>query len=200
MAKAGILKNKSFTLHWENQAAFKEIYQELEPVEQLFVIDGRIVTCAGGSAATDLWAKLIKQDHGQLLSQSVLNMCLIPFQRSGSDLQKTFVTARIVSRNPTLAQIVRYFEDNIEAEIDLDAVGEAIGKSRRQIERLFKRHADITPMKFLSDMRLQRGRALLSETNLSVAEAATASGFTSTSHFSKLYRARYGHSPHHFLT
>lgn len=199
LAKAGILQNVRFTLHWENIAAFREIYPDLDPIEQLYTQDGRIMTCGGGSAATDMFVKLIRDTYGHFLAQGVLNMCLVPFHRDATDKQTASQSARIGTRNQKLSDIMTFFEDNIEEDIDLDHVGQRVGISRRQMERLFKRYTDNTPRKILSDMRLQRGRSLLAETNLSVAEVAAASGFASASHFSKKFRDKFGHSPHRFM-
>ena len=51
LAKAGILEGRQFTLHWENLPPFMETFAHLTPVEQLYCIDDRILTCAGGVAA-----------------------------------------------------------------------------------------------------------------------------------------------------
>lgn len=196
LAKAGILGGKKFTLHWENIPAFKEIFPDLNPIEQLYAIDNRILTCAGGSAATDLFLRLIQDEHGTILARSVLNMCLIPIHREEADRQKQPHSSLIGTRNLKLNEIVTYFEENLEESIDLDHVGAIVGISRRQMERLFKKYSGTTPRGFLLDMRLQRGRELLAGTNLSVAEVAAAVGFSGSTHFSKRYREKFGNSPH----
>ena len=44
-------------------------------------------------------------------------------------------------------------------------------------------------------MRLNRARALLQQTCMSVTNVALATGFVSASHFSKSYRLHFGHAP-----
>lgn len=198
LAKAGILEGRTFTLHWENMEPFREIYPHLDPVSQLYAIDNRIMTAAGGASATDLFVRLIKDVHGQTLASQVLNMCILPFHREASDRQIASNAAQIGARNHKLTEIITYFENNIEDPIGLDTLSRRLQISRRQMERLFKRYLGQTPKQFLSDMRLQRGRALLAETNCSVAEVSAACGFQSATHFSKRYREKFGHSPHRF--
>ena len=48
LAVAGILKERRFTLHWENISGFRENFPDLAPVRRIFCIDDRILTCAGG--------------------------------------------------------------------------------------------------------------------------------------------------------
>jgi transcriptional regulator GlxA family with amidase domain len=47
----------------------------------------------------------------------------------------------------------------------------------------------------LNRLRLERARLLLRQTGLSVLEVAMACGFASASHFSRCYRAEFGHPP-----
>ena len=46
------------------------------------------------------------------------------------------------------------------------------------------------------EARLARARHLLRQTDMSVINVAMACGFTSPSHFSKCYRARFGETPY----
>mgnify|MGYP003648416817 CR=1 FL=1 len=198
LAKAGILKGHDFTLHWENIPPFRETFPDLEPLDQLYVIDGRILTCGGGSAATDLFLSLISQRFGADLAHAVLNMCLHPVHRSDEESQQASRAASLGTRNRKLLRILRYMEENIEELFTLDDLAEEFDVSRRQIERLFLGHVGVTPKQYLTELRLQRARMLLAETDLKVADIASACGFESSSHFSRRFRAKYGVSPHRF--
>jgi len=198
LARAGILKGKSFTLHWENQIPFRETYPDLEVSEQLYVIDDRIMTSGGGAAATDLFLQLIYERHGPMLSQAVLNMCLHFVHRSDADSQQSSKSAALGIRNEKLIQIITMFDDLLDQQIDLDELAYKVGISRRQLERLFVRHIGKTPKRYLVDLRLQRARALMAETDLPVSEVAAACGFETVSHFSKRFREQFGMSPYSF--
>lgn len=198
LAKAGILKGKDFTLHWENMPPFRESFPDLEPLDQLYAIDDRIVTCGGGSSATDLFLRLISERFGPILSHSVLNMCLHPVHRSEEEAQQSSRAASIGTRNRKLLQILRYMEENIEELFSLDDLATRFKVSRRQIERLFLTHVKATPKQYLTDLRLRRGRMLLAETDMKVADIASACGFEATNHFSRRFREKYGVSPHKF--
>ncbi len=198
LARAGILKGRRFTLHWENIQGFRESWPDLEPARQVFCIDDRIVTCAGGVAAADLMLKLIHDRFGAGLSQEVMNMCLLTRRRVEADEQTTSLAARLGTRNERLIEAISYMEKRIEEPFDLDACALHLGVSRRQIERLFNRYLGVAPIRYMNDLRLQRGRALLAETDMRVTDVAIACGYASTSHFSKSFRAKFGVSPHRF--
>ncbi|WP_371169776.1 GlxA family transcriptional regulator [Aliiroseovarius sp. 2305UL8-7] len=200
LVRAGILEGHKFTLHWENIAPFREHYPDLTPVEQLYTMDKRILTCGGGSAATDLFFKLIYDTHGPVLAQAVLNMCLHTVQRSETDRQQSSTSASLGVRNDKLVRIIAHFEAHLEDSINLDEITEKLGMSRRQMERLFRQYLSTTPKKYLQNMRLQRARILLAETDMAVVDVATACGFDSGAYFSKCFREAFGMSPHKFST
>jgi transcriptional regulator GlxA family with amidase domain len=192
LAKAGILKERRFTLHWENIAGFSETFPDLQAARQVFCIDDRIVTCAGGVAAADFLLKLIHDRFGMALSQEVMNMCLLTARRTEADEQTTSLAARLGTRHEKLIEAVAFLEGRIEEPFDLDACAAQLHLSRRQIERLFNRYLGITPVRYMNDLRL------LAETDMSVTDVAIACGYASSSHFSKSFRAKYGLSPYRF--
>jgi AraC family transcriptional regulator, glycine betaine-responsive activator len=198
LAQAGILRGHRFTLHWDNIAGFVENHPDLMPARQVFCIDDRVLSCAGGVAAADLMLKLISDRCGPVLAQEVMNMCLLTRRRDEADQQITSLAARLGTRHDKLLQAAAYLEARIEEDFDLDACAAHLGLSRRQIERLFNAHLGTTPVRFMNDLRLARGRSLLAETDMKVTEVAVACGYASTSHFSKSFRKKYGSSPYRF--
>lgn len=198
LAAAGILKGHRFTMHWDNIDAFAENHPDLLPARQVFCIDDRVMTCAGGVAAADLMLNLINDRFGSALGQEVMNMCLLTQRRQEADLQTTSLAARLGTRHDKLLQAAAFMEAHIEEDFDLDACAAHLSLSRRQIERLFNRYLNITPVRYMNDLRLARGRSLLAETDMKVTEVAVACGYASTSHFSKSFRKKYGTSPYRF--
>lgn len=73
----------------------------------------------------------------------------------------------------------------------------ALGISTRQLSRIFASH-DRSVAQELLTARLELAHGMLGQSqysSTSMAEIAAASGFTSPAHFSRRYRAAYGHSP-----
>jgi transcriptional regulator GlxA family with amidase domain len=77
----------------------------------------------------------------------------------------------------------------------LDQIASATGLSRRQIERLFKRHLNCVPKRYYLQLRLRRARELLLQTSMPIIDITTACGFQSPPHFSRCYRAQFGCPP-----
>ncbi|MEO1919934.1 MAG: helix-turn-helix domain-containing protein, partial [Paracoccaceae bacterium] len=75
-------------------------------------------------------------------------------------------------------------------------LAEDVGISTRQLERLFRRYLNRSPKRYYMELRLEKARNLLLQTDMSVINVALASGFTSPSHFSKCYRMHFSTTPY----
>lgn len=195
LARAGLLTNRRFTLHWENQPAFVEDFVGLAPSGRLFENDQGLLTCGGGSAATDMMLSLIEADHGKDLAGIVADMCIHQRSSSPDTAQRSAHSRALSSRNPHLLSAIQFMSDHLESPAESGEVAAHAGISRRQLERLFRRYVGQSPAQFYLDLRVSRAHALLNETSLSVAEIAAATGFASSSQLSTRFRKRFGRSP-----
>ena len=196
LARTGLLDGKDFTLHWENQPGFFETFPDYAPTRHRFERDGDLLTCGGGMASTEMMLSLISDDYGQDFALAVSDMCLNRPEVSPNTDQRSSIAKAISSRNPRMLTILRQMYANVEDPLTLEQLAENVQVSRRQMERQFIQLMDEPPAKVYRNIRLDRAHALLTETDLSVAEVAVAAGFYSNSVFTRHYKARHGESPY----
>lgn len=196
LAKAGLLDGKRATIHWENQDSFGEEYDEVLLTKSVFVVDGNRMTTAGGTSSIDLMLKIIADDQGEDLANAVADQLIYSSIRTDQDTQRLSVPTRIGVRHPKLSQVVQIMEGNIEEPISPSILAKDVGMSTRQLERLFRRYLNRSPKRYYMELRLQKARNLLMQTDMSVINVALACGFASPSHFSKCYRAHYDTTPY----
>ena len=196
LAKAGLLDGKKATIHWENQDSFAEEFQEVDLTKSVFVVDGNRLTTAGGTSSIDLMLKLIADDHNEELANAVADQLIYSSIRTDQDTQRLSVPTRIGVRHPKLSQVIQMMENNIEEPISPSLLAKDVGMSTRQLERLFRRYLNRSPKRYYMELRLQKARNLLMQTDMSVINVALACGFASPSHFSKCYRAHYETTPY----
>ena len=196
MAKAGLLEEKKATIHWENQDSFAEEFLEVELTKTVFVCDGNRYTTAGGTSSIDLLLKIIADDHREELANAVADQMIYSSIRTDQDTQRLSVPTRIGVRHPKLSKVIQMMEINIEEPISPSVLAKDVGMSTRQLERLFRRYLDRSPKRYYMELRLQKARNLLMQTDMSVINVALACGFASPSHFSKCYRAHYDTTPY----
>ena len=196
MAKAGLLDGRRATIHWENQDSFSEEFEEVNLTKSVFVIDGNRMTTAGGTASIDLMLTLISNDHGEGLASQVADQMIYTSIRTDQDSQRLSILTRIGVRHPKLSEVIRLMEHHLEEPISPATLAQEVGMSTRQLERLFRRYLNRSPKRYYMELRLQKARNLLMQTDMSVINVALACGFTSPSHFSKCYRAHYDTTPY----
>lgn len=196
LAKAGLLDGKKATIHWENQDSFTEDFPDVELTKSVFVVDGNRLTTAGGTSSIDLMLKLIAEEHSEDLANLVADQLIYTSIRTDQDTQRLSVPTRIGVRHPKLSQVIQMMETNIEEPISPSTLAKDVGMSTRQLERLFRRYLNRSPKRYYMELRLQKARNLLMQTDMSVINVALACGFASPSHFSKCYRAHYDTTPY----
>jgi transcriptional regulator GlxA family with amidase domain len=196
LAKAGLLDGKRATIHWENQDSFAEEFESVELTKSVFIIEGNRMTTAGGTSSIDLMLKLIANDHGEDLANAVADQQIYSSIRTDQDTQRLSVPTRLGVRHPKLSQVIQMMENNIEEPISPSTLAKQVAMSTRQLERLFRRYLSRSPKRYYMELRLQKARNLLMQTDMSVINVALASGFASPSHFSKCYRAHYSTTPY----
>ncbi|WP_306114043.1 MULTISPECIES: GlxA family transcriptional regulator [unclassified Roseovarius] len=196
VAKAGLLDGKRATIHWENHDSFLEEFEEVDLTKSVFVVDGNRMTTAGGTSSIDLMLKIIADDHGEKLANSVADQLIYSSIRTDQDTQRLSVPTRIGVRHPKLSQVIQMMEANIEEPISPSILAKDVGMSTRQLERLFRRYLNRSPKRYYMELRLQKARNLLMQTDMTVINVALACGFASPSHFSKCYRSHYNTTPY----
>lgn len=195
LAKAGLLDQYRATIHWENLSALREEFPRILLSDQLFSIDRDRFTCSGGVAPLDLMLHLVEAKLGARVSQLISEQFIVDRVRSDRDRQYVPLRAQIGVGHESLIRVAQLMEANIEKPLSLDQIARATGLSRRQIERLFRRHLDCVPKRYYLQLRLRRARELLLQTSMPIIDITTACGFQSPPHFSRCYRAQFGCPP-----
>ena len=195
LARAGVLNGYRCTVHWDHHAAFLERFPELDITRSLFEIDRGRFTCAGGIAGLDLLHAMIAEAHGRALASEVSDWFLSTQVRAGSRPQRLEIAARYGIGDGKLIAVLSRMEECIEEPVPREDLADLAGVSMRQLERLFRSKLGYTIKEHYLRLRLDRARALLTETSLPVSEVALACGFVSPSHFADAFRRRYAVSP-----
>jgi transcriptional regulator GlxA family with amidase domain len=195
LARAGLLDQRRVTLHWEHQPAFSEAFPNIAVAASLFEIDSNRITCSGGISALDMMVALIDRDHGRQLAAAVGDWFLHTHLREGMGPQRMDLRLRLGIADEKLLRVLRRMEGSIEAPQSRAELARIAGVSVRQLERLFRRHLGHGIHRQYSSMRLERARQLLRETTLPVLDVAVATGFSSSSQFSRAYKRNFGEPP-----
>ena len=195
LAAAGLLENRDFTIHWEHAPVLREAFPELAPRQARYVIDGDRITCGGGVAPLDMMHAVIAERMGMHFAGRVSDWYLHTAIADPSDPQRGSAAERFGTHNPTLLAALEKMEATIEKPLKREAMARFLSISSRHLDRLFTQHLDAGFVETYRRIRLDHARRLIEQSPLAIAEIAFATGFSSTAHFSQVFKDHYGRTP-----
>ncbi len=188
LAHAGLLNGLSCAVHWESARALSERFSEVNVTKDIFCVDSRIITCAGGISTLDLMLHLISEFRGRHFARAVADKLIYQSIRCGHEPARIDIKARTGTSSPLLLGAIDIMEQTLGNPLKIGQIGERLGTSVRHLERLFLRLLNASPSSYYMSLRLNEARSLLMQTDVSVLEVALCCGFRSSSHFTKKYR------------
>lgn len=195
LARAGLLDGYRCSVHWENIASVTDLFPNVSVSRSVYTIDRNRYTSSGGTAPVDMMLHLVRRQLGVKVSAGVAEQFIYERIRSAEDRQRVPLRHTVGNQSEKLIIAVELMEANIREPISQTELADYVGLSRRQLQRLFQRYLVCTPSRQYLQIRLTRARELLHQTNMSLVEIASLTGFVSSSHFSKSYKEFYGYSP-----
>ena len=98
-----------------------------------------------------------------------------------------------VEQKITRAKIIMY--ENIYNDIDPEVLAEKLNLSYSWFRKEFKNYTGYAPAKYFQELKIGKAKELLVGTSQSVKEIAFQLGYSSTEHFSTLFKKRTGYTP-----
>ncbi len=98
-----------------------------------------------------------------------------------------------------LEQALYYIETYYYRQITIQEIAGYVGIDISYLSRLFARHLGTSPVRYLRSYRLEIAHHLLQNANMTVGQAALATGFSDPLYFSRCYREKYGAAPSQVL-
>ena len=97
-----------------------------------------------------------------------------------------------IKTGPTLRHLMA---THLEDEFSLIRLAREADMSEFHFSRAFKRTTGFKPSQYFINLRMERARRLLRETNRSIIEIGLNVGYTSPSHFARIFHREVGISP-----
>lgn len=195
LAKAGLLNGYRGVVHWISYEELLKEHKSIMLANEQYCIDRNRLTCRGGSSSLDLmlmWiAKNVSAETAEAISKHFVNERLgLPTDSVPQELSE-----RTRAEQPKLGEALELMENNIEEPLTTDDIAYHVKISRRQLERLFKKHLNAVPSRYYLQVRLEKARQKLFSCSESIADVGLGCGFSSGAHFSTAYRNQYGLTP-----
>lgn len=128
-------------------------------------------------------------DHTLLeLSRSLINVLSLLHVRNLGSPQPDRHAARI-------EQIMDYMRETLDDPRSLAFYASRCGLCVSRFSEAFREHCGVSPMVYLTELRIQRASLMLESTDLQVGEIARRLGFEDPLYFSRLFRQQTGLAP-----
>lgn len=190
-ADAGLLDDQPCVCHPESLAPIREYHPALALETTGYALGHRIGTCADASSVLDLMLAAMKAcTLGQIDAEARIKRL---HQPERYPLAAAPADGRPLPR--LLNAALGLMEEHIEEPLEMNAIAERVGISRRQLERRFVRHLKAPPVRYYLELRLTRARQLIMQSNRSLTDVALATGFVSYPHFHRRFKELFGLPP-----
>lgn len=105
---------------------------------------------------------------------------------------RTIIRKATVEKIELAAKIIRESLDNNPTVVKL---AKKVGLNQNLLQKGFKRMFKVTVNEYVRNLRIEKGKELLENTDLNITEVCDKIGISSRSYFSKLFKEKYGLSP-----
>ena len=195
LAEAGLMRDHECCVSWSHAREFQDRFPDHQVrSDRIFHLDESRGSCAGGSSAADMAALLVRRYISKDAEQNALEVLQIEYALSPFHLQtrRTLADdAEDVRVKVALLTMAQHLSDRVP----IVQLARQVGVSRRQLERLFKEKAGMTPANAYKRVRLNHAKSLVTNSDASMLEIAIEAGFESASHFARTFRKFHGQTP-----
>jgi AraC family transcriptional regulator, transcriptional activator FtrA len=194
LGQAGVLDGRRVTTHWALADEFRADFPRAHLVEHaMYVDDGQVLSSGGMLAAADLCMYVLGQDHGQSYANDVSRVLISPPHRTGGQAPY----AKVSHRTPTgsLAPVLEWLAEHVAEPLTLESVAARAHMSPRTLVRRFRAETGESLATWVARRRVERARALLEDSDLTVTQVSHAAGFGSTESMRRHFLAYTGTNP-----
>lgn len=97
-----------------------------------------------------------------------------------------------------MARVMAHIQSHYREPLQIDELARLAHWSTSQFRRAFKRVYNMTPVRFINQLRLQQACEMLKDPNQNITEIALETGFSSSAFFSTQFRKFIGEKPSHY--
>lgn len=128
-----------------------------------------------------------------LLQETIIRLLQSEFIGKKNDRPVT--GARQHYQDELLEKILAYIDETIYEPLSIAELCQKFSMSRSSLQILFKENMDISPKKYINEMKLEKSRQMICENKYTISEIALMLGFNSIHYFSRAFTQKYHMAP-----
>ncbi len=185
----GKIKSVSYYIHFSGTGC-------AELIERFSMSSGRIFDIGPSAKLETTLANMIEDFH--LKEPYYEQFCHAHLMRILSIIGKRFYNAENMyesSGKSKIVEIQKAMHTNYAENRSVAYYAELFGMSESRFTHVFKEYAKVSPTKYLLNVKVQKAKELLENTDLSMAQIAEHVGIGDQNYFSRLFKQYVGCSP-----
>ena len=187
-AAAGLLDNLPATTHWYFFDDFHQHYPQVKLQRRRFITLANRIYCTGSvNAARDVILHLLER----IFSPQVVNEVARHFTH---EIKRSYESLLLdeqqqdTHHDELIIKVQEWLQAHYQQEISLPEVAAHFQLSVRSLNRRFRAAANIAPLQYLQEIRIEHAKGLLKQSNLSIAEVCYQVGYHDHSYFGGLFK------------
>lgn len=188
LAEAGLLDGRRATTSWWLSKTFQKRYPKVQlDTEELIILDGPILSSGAVTAYIDLGLWLVGHFGGESLRQMTAKILLADSHRAS---QTPYIAAAMVVGNghAVVERARRWLNQRMDQEWNMADLAAHCNTSPRTLLRRFQKAAGLSPVQYTQQLRVERAKALLESTTLSLEAITGRCGYANVSTFSTVFK------------
>lgn len=196
LAALGLLDGRRATTHWAHAQSLASAAPKCRVVaDELFVLDGPVVTSAGVASGIDLALALVEADHNRELARAISRHLVVYLARGGGQSQFSERQSPEPSSTVPLDALLADISAEPGGDHSVAALADSLGISPRHLTRLFRERTGTTPARWVERVRCDYARDRLQSTSEAVEKVSRAAGFASPVTMRQAFHRVYGVPP-----
>lgn len=136
---------------------------------------------------TDVFSgKILHEQRLELLQEHMLALCAC-FQKNTRQTENVHVQ-----------KAIKFIHDHVESEISLGDIADHVGINTSYLIRMFKAELEVTPLQYLTALRMERAKELLLDSKLTVKQISDQLGYSDIRSFVRFFKKAQGCTPNEY--
>jgi transcriptional regulator GlxA family with amidase domain len=191
LAETGLLNGQVATIHWAFAPTFHRNFPKVNlKTEEVLITSGKqneFVMTGGVMSWHDLALHLIARHVGPTGAQAIARFLMLQWHSEGQAPYITF-SPKKDHDDALILRLQEWLQTHFMEPDPLEEMIERSGRARRTLERRFKKATDLTPLKYVQNLRISEARRKLERTNLPVEKIGFEVGYENTAFFRRLFK------------
>ncbi|HET6604600.1 MAG TPA: helix-turn-helix domain-containing protein [Xanthomonadaceae bacterium] len=188
LAASGLLDGREATTSWWLADAFRRAFPAVRlQADRMLVEHHDLVTAGAANAVMLLSMRVLAQATDEHLAQHTARMLMVD---TGRQSQAPYVVQALVERprDSLTERVERFLQHELHGDLSVARVAEHCGTSERSLLRHFRATFGVSPLQHIQRLRVERAKALLETTHLSLDEIVGRCGYADPASFRKLFK------------